>query len=332
MKLSPIIFCHYGVSDYLIYTLRQARFTNPNCRIILLGDIENRVLALEAKVEHFIFEQYAGSSELIEFEKVYRHIAGERHGKALWTKFVFKRWFYVHSFIKNENIEAFWHFDSDNMILTDLSLQESKFKSYDCTEQCGGICINGFISSFKTIDGYVKKINELFKNEEYLHRQLQDFKLQPTYAFTEMRAYKTYRLEEAIKSIRLNSIIDDETFDDCICHDDGYDVYDYAINNRILKKIYIDDQKVFYFYHIGTSTFVRVNSLNLSWVPLKLFIFVENIVRQPISYNKRILKKDGEFYLLHLKILRKKRWTFKKIYRTLILKRLKIFIRIFKSN
>ena len=54
----PIIFCHYGNSPYLYYTLKQVKLTNPQNRIILLGDQDNKKVANKAKIEHYCFKDY----------------------------------------------------------------------------------------------------------------------------------------------------------------------------------------------------------------------------------------------------------------------------------
>lgn len=296
-----IIFCHYGDSDYLKYTLRQCKLTNPENRIVLLGDEKNRIITERTGTEHYLFEDYNDSVEIQRFEKVYQHVAGKKHGREYWTKFVFKRWFYIHEFIKREKINAFWHFDSDNMILSDLNQQEYKFQNFDCTEQCNGICMNGYISSFAVVDGYVKKINELFENQRYLDEQKEDFIKHPNYAFTEMRAYKAYKEQEEINSIRLNKIIDNETFDDCICQKHGYDTYEFTINGQYLKKIYLDANGHFYCYHINFSAFIKMNSLNLSWVPTNLF---KLILETSINGHSDKFRVD-KFLLLDISFLAK---------------------------
>ncbi|WP_298494577.1 hypothetical protein [uncultured Algibacter sp.] len=288
----PIIFCHYGNSPYLYYTLKQVKLSNPKNRIILLGDQDNKKVANKAKIEHYCFKDYDESDEIKIFNQVYKHVAGVNHKKEFWTNFVFKRWFYVHNFIKKNEINAFWHFDSDNMILSDLNNQEEKFKDYDCTEQCNGICMNGYISSFKIVEGYVNKINKLFKDEIYLNEQKQDFITHPDYAFTEMRAYKAYRDQEGIKSIRLNAIINNESFDDCICMDHGYERYESVLNNQYLKKIYFDTNGNFYCYHIESSKYIKMNTLNLSWVPISLFKLVYKTYKNNIKNPKEVLNKE----------------------------------------
>lgn len=322
-----ILFCHYGNSPYLIYTLKQVKLTNPECRIILLGDQENKNTAKIANVEHYYFKDYDNSAEILKFEAVFKHIAGIKHKKEFWTKFVFKRWFYIHNFIRKNNIDSFWHFDSDNMILSNLEDQEYKFKDFDCTEQCNGICMNGYISSFDVVDGYVNKINDLFVDEEYLNEQKIDFINNPDYAFTEMRAYKAYKEQEKIKSIRLNKIIDKESFDDCICQEHGYDVYTVPLGGRYLKKIYTDNHGTFYCYHLNSTTYIKMNSLNLSWVPTSLFKLVFKEFKKkyqkagPLKIEDYVLLDVFQTKSLRSRVLRLTPQIIKKIIKSIIKKR-----------
>ena len=103
----PIIFIHYGVQDYMSYTLKAARLSNPNKRIILLGDESNIKIAHEYGVEHVLLEKYRQSDTIKEFEKVFQFIAGENHmngegffkerGADYWTKFNFIKWFSLYN-------------------------------------------------------------------------------------------------------------------------------------------------------------------------------------------------------------------------------------------
>ncbi|NEW78267.1 MAG: hypothetical protein GZ086_02340 [Gelidibacter sp.] len=305
-----ILFCHYGNSSYLNYILKQVKLTNPESRVILLGDENNNRIARKTGVEHYYFKDYDNSDEILNFEKVYHHVAGVKHKKEFWTKFVFKRWFYIHNFIKKNNINSFWHFDSDNMILSNLDKQESKFKDFDCTEQCNGICMNGYITSFQVVDGYVNKINNLFIDKDYLNEQKLDFERNPDYAFTEMRAYKAYKEQENIKSIRLNKIIDNESFDDCICQEHGYEMYNTPLGGRYLKKIYFDNYGNFYCYHISSSKYIKMNSLNLSWVPTSLFKLIFRKFKKnyrkpsPLIIEEYLLLDVFQTKSLKLKVLR----------------------------
>ncbi|MEN9217473.1 MAG: hypothetical protein Q6J33_00535 [Gloeomargarita sp. DG_2_bins_126] len=212
------------------------------------------------------------------FNRVYQLIEGRNHhgirGTTDWVNFIFKRWFYVYNFTTAQGYEQFWHFDSDTMILTDLSQHEYKFKDYDLTEQCNGMCINGFIRNLKAVQAYLDKINKLFQDQEYLAclRKLFD-EVYPDYAFTEMSAYLEFKKEPVIHAVRLNKVLDHSTFDDCMCYKHELEIERLFVG-REAKKIYTDGAGYFYAYHEGLNQIVMINSLNLSWLPMEIFEIV----------------------------------------------------------
>lgn len=135
----PIIFIHYGNSDYLHYALKAAKIFNPDKRIILLGDQSNEGVKVFG-VEHHYFEDYGSICELKDFEQYYRKVGGrefmhidEGKGGRDWTKFNFKKWFVLYDFVLKNNISQFWTFDSDTLIVTGLSPIEGKFQNVDYT-------------------------------------------------------------------------------------------------------------------------------------------------------------------------------------------------------
>jgi len=262
MRPVPIIFIHYGDSPYLRFTLHTARVFNPNARVILLGDRENRDYQALG-IEHHEFANYSGLPEIAEFERVFKFVAGREHGKEFWVYFVFKRWFYMYSFIRLHNIPRFWTFDSDTLIISELQSHVDKFSHVDCTEQCNGMCMNGLINNQEVVKGYIDTINELFQNEEYLDRQRQDFERHPNWAFTEMRAFAEYKRRIPITTMRLNSIIDGETFDDAICQSHNMQM------QRGMKKLYFRNGSI-YTFHLPTQRFVKLITINMSSVPLSL--------------------------------------------------------------
>ena len=78
MCSAPIIFIHYGPAHYLKWTLRCARKTNPDKRIILLGDSASRRFA-GGGAEYFRFEEFSSGVKHATFREVFQVIQGERH-------------------------------------------------------------------------------------------------------------------------------------------------------------------------------------------------------------------------------------------------------------
>jgi hypothetical protein len=93
---APILFIHYGPAYYLRWTFERARISNPEKRIVLLGDATNKQFA-RGVAEFIDFESLAGTQKELEFQRVFQVIQGERHrfnkanGVEFWLKFVFRR-------------------------------------------------------------------------------------------------------------------------------------------------------------------------------------------------------------------------------------------------
>jgi hypothetical protein len=214
-----------------------------------------------------------GSDKIEQFERRYELIDGEDHvsfrGGRDWVKFVFKRWFFVERFVEANDLNRFWHFDSDNMLLDTLSAHEKKFDGIDCTTQCNGKCMNGFVPNPMVVQRYTDKIIELFGRRKYLAEQRREFKEEhPGFAFTEMRAFETFVEEEKIETMRLNTIVDGESFDDCISQRHGYEMESLGEGQEI-KKVSLEEGRRFFGWKNDQK--VQMASLNLSWVPIEVF-------------------------------------------------------------
>lgn len=286
---APIIFCHFGATKYLRYSLVCARIHNADKRIILLGDDANRGLADLAGIEHRQFSELEYGPRLATFDEVYRLIEGEahkgvRHGKD-WINFVFRRWFYIANLASELQFERFWHFDSDNMLFDALSKHEAKFEHVDCTEQCNGNCINGFVANAGLIDRYLDKILSLFQRQEYLEDQRRLCAEKAEVAFTEMSAYSTFRLEEDFRRTRLNMIIDGTSFDDCICQPHGMEMESLP-QRRSIKKVFMHPTGRFFCRECRSQEMIEMQSLNLSWVPR--FVF-----KNVLEHSRRRLVHTG---------------------------------------
>ena len=287
MNSSPIVFCHYGISNYLEYTLYAAKLTNPQKIIYLLGDLSNLKVAKKVGVVHINFKHFDFTKSVIEFNNNFKFIAGSKHGRYDWTKFVFLRWFYINEFIHQNQINSFWHFDSDNFILTDLSEKEIIFKQYDNTEQCGGICLNGFISSRKITHLYTKHIIDLFINDDYLNIQRDKCQMHDNFAFTEMAAYNDFKKIYKINSILLNNVEYGDTFDDCLACPDGMIQTNETYNDYNIKEIYLNRNNEIFFKMISSNKFIKVNSINLSWLPFSIIIRIFYLIlRQRVQILK----------------------------------------------
>ncbi len=92
MNMTTIIFIHRGNSWYLPLALRQAVKTNPNARIVLLGDEQNVCYA--NLVEHKMISSYFENAH--RFESVYQH---KSFSNKEYELFNFQRWFVWRDFM-----------------------------------------------------------------------------------------------------------------------------------------------------------------------------------------------------------------------------------------
>lgn len=294
---APLVFCHFGNSPYLPYVFACARLSNPDKRIVLLGDESNRRTAERHGLVHHPYMDFAGGSEIETFERVYRRVIGPKsgymRGKIDWIKFVFQRWFYVYNYVRAEKIPSFWHFDSDNMLLDDLTAYEPWLMHYDCTEQCNGKCMNGFISNPNVVGNYLAKINDVFTRQDLLAKMEQEFVAHhPTYAFTEMRAYELFKHEDRPRSFHLATPKDGVAFDDCICQSHGMEMERLFFRKHI-KKVFLAVNGHFFCQGRIDHQFVRMASLNLSWVPLFVYDNVLRHRQQRLPGNSLPVLPDG---------------------------------------
>ena len=105
------IFIHKGRAEYLEYVLRISRHFNPDYRLILLGDKENKDIAKEVGVEFYPISDYTE-------EIPYHHLSVNNEQ---YEKFCFERWFILKRFIKYHNIPQFIHSDSDNAMCYNIN-------------------------------------------------------------------------------------------------------------------------------------------------------------------------------------------------------------------
>ena len=294
MEDFPIIFIHKsGIKDniskqsFLKTTLKCASLFNPQKNIIFLGDNGNKHFSnnIGANVKFNNIDDYGGElKEMKTFKQVFRVIKGPLHGSEEWIKFVFQRFFHLYDFLDKNNITSFWMFDSDTLIIDNLKNHEHKYIKFDCTEQCNGSCINGFISNKEIIKKYINSINNLFMNTEYINKQIEEFNtINLNYALTEMRAYREFKKNNIFKSIDLSTPIDKTTFDNCICQTFGPNndkINKWEMDTKTnLKKIYVMDNGIF-FRWLPTNELIKVNTLNLSWVPNNLFDVLFSIAKR----------------------------------------------------
>ena len=280
---APIILIHYGNSSFLPYVVQLIKRFNPRKELLFLGDESNDYLR-EFGATHLNYSEYAYGPELQCFDRLYPRIENPRYGKRQWANFIIRRWFIINQFTKSNHIDRFWTFDSDNYLLTDLAKFEDKFSCFDCTSQCKGNCLNGFVPHREIVQLYVEKINELIGREGYAEDWQRRYRRKPDLFYTEMEAFDTFVKEGDINSHHLAGVVDGSAFEDSITYiQDGMEMYEKKIKGRYVKKLYLKSGEIFC-RHLASGQFVKMNNLNLSWMPKYVFpLLFGAVVRAPVT-------------------------------------------------
>lgn len=130
----PILYIHKGYCPYLRLSILQARKTNPEARIVLLGDKENECLK-ELGIDFYFFQNYFSFAAA--FEKIYQHHSSNGYP---YEVFCFQRWFILKDFVAQENINGYFLYnDSDTFLFCDVNALISKFVTRYDMSICGPI-------------------------------------------------------------------------------------------------------------------------------------------------------------------------------------------------
>ena len=268
----PTVFIHYGSANYLARTLRCAVRANPAKQVFLLGDKDNRFLAGDGAV--FVDCADLASDNAARFDAVFQPIEGARHkfnkpgGTEKWLRFIFRRWFVIAEFLRKQNIDRFWTFDSDTLILAPLAPRENRFAAYETTTQCRDCCLNGWIGSRYLVERYTDCILALFEDEDYLATQRERLQQQAGLAFNEMDAFGEFRYRENVRTFHAARPLDGEFFDDALAYDANFEASPQKVAGRIpVKRLWSSPDGALYAKHLETGGFARMITCNLSWLP-----------------------------------------------------------------
>ena len=121
----PIVVFHFGNPPFLKTCLLQARKTNPNAKIYLLGDDTNKGLGIAEHVQYL-----AHAKSALAFTKIYRHMS---LNGIEFELFCMQRWFMLHEFMVARGIPRCFMMDSDVMLYTDMAVEYRRFYQHKFT-------------------------------------------------------------------------------------------------------------------------------------------------------------------------------------------------------
>jgi hypothetical protein len=117
--MAMIIFVHTGYSIPLDACILEARHSNPDARIVLIGNrkFRNKKILTHARCEFFDVEDFQQNSKT--FANIYRH-SGENPYK--YELFCIQRWFIISEFVESQNWnEPILYLDSDALLFVEVN-------------------------------------------------------------------------------------------------------------------------------------------------------------------------------------------------------------------
>lgn len=159
---TPVIITHFGDSYFLPHVLSQLKKSNPQKRIVLLGDSSNKFY--QGLVDWFDIRDYSLLAD--KFSKNYHHLSPNNRKYEL---FCFVRWFAILEFMKRNIIPKAWCLDSDVMVYDDLTKTETLFSSkpMSISDVSGGCCL---INDINILENLCQKMMETYEDESTLTR------------------------------------------------------------------------------------------------------------------------------------------------------------------
>lgn len=108
----PIIFIHKGYNDYMEYSLRQAKHSNRDSKIMLIGDEANDKFDF---IAHVNMKNHFTSAN--EFSKIYKHFSTNPYHYEL---FCIQRWFILRDYMKENSIKKCFVCDTDVLVYSNI--------------------------------------------------------------------------------------------------------------------------------------------------------------------------------------------------------------------
>jgi len=247
---TAIVFIHRSNSNYLSYTLAQAKYSNPDARVILLGDESNKY----ESVEHYSIADYSDSAS--DFAQVYQHLSVN---PIEYELLCFQRWFVLKDFIRQQSIQHCLYLDSDVMLYVDVVEEQKRLANYNIA-LTGYVPGSTYINSLAALEQFCRFITHLYQDPIAFQSIESAFKqkLRNSLAtsISDMFAFEEYRRQYPEKVGDLLEIINNSTYDVGMTNPDGYEA-----TLKGIKKINLINGYP-YGYLIESSQAIRFNSLH----------------------------------------------------------------------
>lgn len=248
----PIVFIHASNSDYLLYSLLQAKQTNPHSEIFLIGDESNNCYSF---VRHELFSNYFyGAGELV---KIYKHF--HNITPYLNELVCLQRWFILRDFMIINHLESCLYIDSDVMLYTNVTEEHNKFSDFDLTlsQSISPHC--NYINKLSALEKYCNLVFGLYTNSsmlEYLEKMMHEYNQKKKFGgVTDMSLFRAFKEMKEHHIAELSTIIDGSTYDHNINLSNDFDTC-----NGIKKINFVEGQP--FGKHIPSGKNIKFNILH----------------------------------------------------------------------
>ena len=167
----PIIFFQREFEPYLAVAVNQARRTNPDTAIFLLGDASNDLTCLGAT--HVPYGEYVGRRD--EFVSVYRHFSLH---ELECERLCIERWFYLAAFVESRQMDRFFFMDSDVLLFANLAQLVPAWEGYEAAG-VPSLFATGYFTRSSIVSGFCDFILSCYRDEGQVQRwrnAFEDFK------------------------------------------------------------------------------------------------------------------------------------------------------------
>lgn len=256
----PIVFVHINNRDYLIYSLLQAKHSNPQSKIFLLGNSSNNSYNF---VDHRDVSDYDYNAK--EFAKIYRHY----HTINPYQNelFCFQRWFIIRDFMVASDIKKCLCLDSDVMLYANLTEEEKKFAEFDLTlsREFSPHCV--FVNSLSALEKFCKFVVALYSDSSLLkglEQTLQECIQNKVYGgVSDMTVFNVFKETKECNIGEISTIIEGSTYDHNMNFSEGFEMC-----NGVKKIYFLEGQ--FFGKHISSGQDIKFNALHFQGKAKKL--------------------------------------------------------------
>jgi hypothetical protein len=256
----PIIFIHTNYKKYLIYSLLQAQYSNPQSPIILLGDSTNNCYSF---IDHRNIIDYYTTAK--EFAKIYKHFNTLNPYQN--ELFCFQRWFILRDFMIAHSLEQCLCLDSDVMLYANVTEEQKKFAEFDLTLSYGISPHCVFINNLNALEKFCLYVTELYTDPNalaYMEQTMQEcIENNLSGGVSDMTAFKVFKNSGECKIGEISTIIEGSTYDLNINLAEEFET------NSEIKNIYFSQKQPFC-NHLPSGQSIRFNALHFQGKSKKL--------------------------------------------------------------